>query len=445
MGSDATSQAVPAVSAAAVDFDFTHLDLGLATKFLVALAIGLLIGLEREWNKQGSEEHDRIGIRTFGLMGLLGGIGGALAPTIGVWLVPAILLALAVLLANDRRTNGSGATFALVEDMTTLVAALVTVLLGVLAATGAIELAVASAVVVVALLYLKATLHALVGKLTQAELRATVRFLVISLVILPVLPDKGYGPYEVFNPRTTWLLVVMISAMSFVGYFAIRALGATLGVLATGLFGGLVSSTATTISFAKLASDAPQQGRVFAAGVVLANLVMAARILILAAVLAPAFATALLLPIGLAAVTAALFVAFIWYRAQRTKVAAEAIAIANPFELSQAIKFAVLLTVILLLERFLSEHFGEAGLYVLAGIAGLADVDAITLSVAKHANAGGAILGGIIAVVLAMGANALVKVIIAGRAGGAFARWSAVAMFAMVLAAAVGVAVQAYL
>ena len=444
MGADATSQSGQVLSAAGVDLDFTHFDLDMATKLLVALAIGLLIGLEREWNKQGSEEHDRIGIRTFGLVGLLGGLGGALAQAIGVWLVPAVLLALAVLLANDRRTNGSGAAFALVEDMTTLVAALVTVLLGVLAATGAIELAVASAVVVVALLYLKPTLHALVGKLTQAELRATVRFLVISLVILPVLPDKGYGPYEVFNPRTTWLLVVMISAMSFVGYFAIRALGATLGVLATGLFGGLVSSTATTVSFAKLASDAPQQGKVFAAGVVLANMVMAVRILILSAVLAPAFAAELLVPIGLAALTAALFVAFIWYRAQRAKVAAEAIAIANPFELSQAIKFAVQLTVILLLERFLSERFGEAGLYVLAAIAGLADVDAITLSVAKHANAGGDVMGGVIAIVLAMGANALVKIIIAGRAGGTFARWSAAAMVAMVLAAAIGVTVGTY-
>lgn len=444
MGADATSQSGPALSAAAVDLDFTHFDLDVATKLLVALAIGLLIGLEREWNKQGSEEHDRIGIRTFGLMGLMGGLGGALAQVIGMWLVPAILLSLAVLLANDRRTGGSGAKFALVEDMTTLIAALVTVLLGVLAATGAVELAVASGVVVVALLYLKPTLHALVGKLTQAELRATVRFLVISLVILPVLPDKGYGPYEVFNPRTTWLLVVMISAMSFVGYFAIRALGAAIGVLATGLFGGLVSSTATTASFAKLASDAPRQGQVFAAGVVLANTVMAARILILAAVLAPAFAMELLVPIGLAAVTAALFVAFIWYRTQKTQVPADAIGIANPFELSQAIKFAALLTVILLLERVLREHFGDAGLYVLAAIAGLADVDAITLSVAKSANAGGDMAGGVIAILLAMSANGLVKVIIAARAGGVFARWSAAAMIAMILAAAAGAVAEAY-
>lgn len=445
MEGDATSQAGPPLNPASVDFDFTHFDLHLATKLLVALAIGLLVGLEREWRKQDAEDHDRIGIRTFGLMGLMGGLGGALTTAIGTWLVPAILLALAFLLVNDRRANGKDKSFVLVEDMTTLVAAVVTMLLGVLAATGAMELAVSCAVVVVALLYLKPTLHSLIGKLTPAELQATVRFLVISLVILPVLPDKGYGPYEVFNPRTTWLLVVMISAMSFVGYFAIRALGATLGVLATGLFGGLVSSTATTVSFAKLAGDAPKQGRVFAAGVALANVMMTLRVAVLAAVLAPPLATALLLPLGLAAATAALFVAFIWYTTRKAAVSPNDMKIANPFQLSQAIKFAVLLTVILLLERILTQHFGEAGLYVLAAIAGLADLDAITLSVAKNANGGGAVIGGVIAILLAMGANALVKGIIAGRAGGAFARWSIAAMGGMLIAAAFGLVAEIYL
>ena len=437
-------QSIPAATAAATDLDFTHFELHLAIKLIVALAIGLLIGLEREWNKQGADKHDRIGIRTFGLMGLLGGLGGTLAPTVGIWLIPAILLALSLLLANDRRINGSGATFALVEDMTTLIAALVTVLLGVLAATGATELAVASGVVVVALLYLKPTLHGLVGKLTQAELRATVRFLVISLVVLPVLPDQGYGPYEIFNPRTTWLLVVMISAMSFVGYFAIRALGATIGVLATGLFGGLVSSTATTASFAKLANDAPTQGRVFAAGVVLANVMMTVRILILSSILAPVFARSLALPVGIAAVTALLFVIYIWYSTRKSKIVTESPRVANPFKLSQAIKFAILLTVILLLERVLRERFGEAGIFALAAIAGLADLDAITLSVSKHANAGGDVTGGIVAILLAMSANALVKVSIAWRAGGAFAKWSAAAMIVMIVAAGSGAVIQAY-
>ncbi len=439
MNPDATDQ-----TAISLGIEFSRLDLHVAVELLVALAIGLLIGLEREWRKIDAAGADRIGIRTFGLMGLLGGLAGTMRDTVGPWLVPAALLGVAMLLVNDRRRATDSAPVILAEDMTTLVAALVTLLLGVLSATGAIKLAVACAVIVLALLYLKATIHAMVGKLTQTELRATVRFLVISLVVLPVLPDQGYGPYQALNPRTIWLLVVLISAMSFVGYFAIRALGAAMGVLATGLFGGLVSSTATTISFARLAENAPAQGRIFAAGTILANSVMAVRVLILAAILAPNLAMALVWPLGLAAVVAGLVVAFIWYNTQRSPILKDEVAVSNPFELSAAIKFALLLTVIVLLERFLSDQYGEAGIYLLSLIAGLADVDAITVSLAKHARMGGEFLtDAAIAILLAVVSNACVKGFIAGRAGGAFARWSVGAMSAQVIVAALAALVQA--
>ena len=434
------------VAGVADAFNFPTFDLHIATELLVALAIGLLIGLEREWRKQDGEgAADRIGIRTFGLMGLLGGLSGSLQSVTGPWLVPAMLIAVALLMVNDRRRAGDHAPMVLAEDLTTLIAALVTMLLGVLATTGALQLAVACAVIVLALLYLKATLHAMVGKLTPEELKATVRFLVISLVILPVLPDEGYGPYGVLNPRTTWLFVVLISAMSFVGYFAIRALGAALGVLATGFFGGLVSSTATTISFARMASAAPSQGRIFAAGTILANSIMAARVLILAAILAPNLMLVLLWPLGLSGLLAGLVVAFVWYNTRRAPILKDEVPLSNPFELSAAIKFALLLTVILLLERFLSDRFGEAGLYILSLIAGLADVDAITLSVAKHARMGGDMLtDAAIAILLAVASNACVKGVIAARAGGSFAWWSVGTMAAMVIVAGVAAFVQYY-
>lgn len=425
-----------------VDFDFNHLNLQLATELLVALAIGLLIGLEREWRKQDADGHAQMGIRTFGLMGLVGGLAGALQDALGPWLAPAAVLALTILLVNDRRTSGTDKSVTLNEDMTTLVAALATMLLGLLATTGAIELAVACAVIVVALLYLKPTLHRLVSKLTETELKATVRFLVISLVILPVLPDQGYGPYAAFNPRSTWLLVVMISAMSFIGYFAIRALGATMGVLATGLFGGLASSTATTITFAKLAGDKPAQGRIFAAGAILANAVMALRVLVLAAVVAPALAMALALPMGLAAAAAAGFVAFIWYGSRQVKLASDEMVLSNPFELAQAIQFALLLAAIQFLERWLSSEFGDAGLYLLAAVTGLADVDAITLSVARDVAVAPEVTRGVIAILIAVASSILVKSLIVARAGGIFARWSVAALVAMVAAAGLGALVQ---
>lgn len=425
-----------------MDFDFSHFDLRLATELVVALAIGLLIGLEREWRKQDSDDHARIGIRTFGFMGLLGGLAGALQSSLGPWLAPASLLALAILLVNDRRAGGKSNVAVLTEDMTTLVAAMVTALLGMLATTGAIELAVACAVIVVALLYFKPTLHGLVGKLTETELKATVRFLVISLVILPVLPDQGYGPYQAFNPRNTWLMVVMISAMSFIGYFAIRALGATMGVLATGFFGGLVSSTATTMTFAKLASDRPAVGRTFAAGAILSNAIMAVRVVILTAILAPSLAMALAVPLGLATAAAGGFVAFIWHTARQGKMESEKVSFANPFELTEAIKFALFLTVVLILERFLSDKFGAAGLYALATIAGLADVDVITLSVARSARIETDLTGPVIAILLAVASNTLVKSIFIIRSGGVFARWSVAALVAMTVAAAIGVGLQ---
>lgn len=435
-------EAVSADPSAAMDFDFSHFDLRLATELVVALAIGLLIGLEREWRKQDSDDHARIGIRTFGFMGLLGGLAGALQSSLGPWLAPASLLALAILLVNDRRAGGKSNVAVLTEDMTTLVAAMVTALLGMLATTGAIELAVACAVIVVALLYFKPTLHGLVGKLTETELKATVRFLVISLVILPVLPDQGYGPYQAFNPRNTWLMVVMISAMSFIGYFAIRALGATMGVLATGFFGGLVSSTATTMTFAKLASDKPAVGRTFAAGAILSNAIMAVRVVILTAILAPSLAMALAVPLGLATAAAGGFVAFIWHTARQGKMESEKVSFANPFELTEAIKFALFLTVVLILERFLSDKFGAAGLYALATIAGLADVDVITLSVARSARIETDLTGPVIAILLAVASNTLVKSIFIIRSGGVFARWSVAALVAMTVAAAIGVGLQ---
>ena len=433
-----------APSAQAVDFDLSHFDLNIAIHLLVALAVGLLIGREREWRKQGEdgEAVGRIGIRTFGIIGLFGGLAGVLQEKLGPWFAPAALLALAIVLISDRRVDGKGRLAGLTEDMTTLMAALATALLGLLAAAGATELAVAAAVVIVTLLYLKPTLHGAVSKLTETELKATVRFLVISLVILPILPNENYGPYEAFNPRNTWLLVVMISALSFIGYFAIRYLGAALGCIATGLFGGMVSSTATTVTFSKMAAEQPKQGRMLATGVVIANAVMAARILVVTALLAPTLALAMALPMGLFILTALVLVVVMWRTGENSKMSGETLGVDNPFRLAHAIKFAVLLTVISLAEKFLSDHFGTSGLLVLAAIAGLADVDAITISVSRDAGAGADLVPLVAAILIAAGSNTVVKGAIVARAGGTFARWGVGALVVMTISAAVGAVLQ---
>lgn len=428
----------------AVDMDLSQLDLGIAINLVVALAIGLLIGLEREWRKQGDngEVGGRIGIRTFGIISLSAGLAGILQDKLGPWIAPAALLALTILLVSDRRVDAKGRPVGPAEDMTTLVAALATALLGFLASTGAIELAVAAAVVVVTLLYLKPTLHGAVGKLTENELQATVRFLVISLVILPILPNQNYGPYQAFNPRDTWLLVVMISALSFIGYFAIRYLGAALGCIATGLFGGMVSSTATTITFAKMAAEQPKQGQMLATGVVIANAVMAARILVVTAVLAPSLTAVLALPMGLFVLTALAMVVVMWRTGQNGKLAGDSLGVDNPFKLAQAIKFAVLLSVIQLAEKFLSDQFGTSGVLILAGIAGLADVDAITISVSRSVGDAESLPPLMAAILIAAATNTLVKGAIVLRAGGVFARWGGGALATMTLMAALGAVLQ---
>src|SRR3954467_7370611 len=199
--------------------------------------------MEREWRVHQHEDSTdaHAGLRTFGLMGLLGGLAGLLQAGTG-WLIAAALFAVAAVLIAQRRRGNQRLPL---EDVTTLLAALVTTLLGALATRGMPQLAATSAVVIVVLLHLKPTLHRWIGALSEIELRAGLRLLVISLVILPVLPDKGYGPYGALNPRTIWLFVVLISTLSCVGYLAIRLLGPKRGYLVIGLFGGLVSSTAT--------------------------------------------------------------------------------------------------------------------------------------------------------------------------------------------------------
>ena len=192
------------------------------------------------------------------------------------------------------------------------VAALVTALLGALATSGEAQLAVAAAVVVTLLLNLKSRLHKWVDALSESEIAGVLRLLVISLVILPVLPDKGYGPYEALNPRTIWLFVVLISLLSFVGYLAIRILGPSKGYLATGLFGGMVSSTATTAALARLGRQDTKAVFPLAAGIALANAVMAVRMTVIVAAISPSLAIAAAWPLGCAALVALAFTLLLW-------------------------------------------------------------------------------------------------------------------------------------
>ena len=207
----------------------------------IALAIGLLIGLERGWRGRDLGEGMRVaGLRTHGMIGLLGGLSGILAQQVDAFLMGFVFLGLtSVLLLAYSKSLDKFQDF----SITGVIASLITFTLGALTVFGHITLASASAVVITALLGFKPLLHGWLKKLEQEELNATLKLLLISVVILPILPDQGYGPWDAFNPYHIWLMVVLIAGISYLGYFAIRIVGNQHGPVLTGALGGLVSST----------------------------------------------------------------------------------------------------------------------------------------------------------------------------------------------------------
>jgi len=372
----------------------------------IALAAGLLIGLERGWHQRDLPDGHRVaGLRTFALIGLLGGLSGLLAQrwgaiVLGVVLAVVALLVLAGYIVTARMHSVMG--------LTTAMAAITTFLVGVLAAGGSTLLASAVAVVTVALLQLKRPMHNGIGKLTESELTSGIQLLLISVVILPVLPDRGFGPFEALNPYKLWWAVVLLALLSFLGFVLMRWFGARRGLTLTALLGGLVSSTATTATLARWAKEAPQWRPLAAGGATLACAAMFGRMAVLVAVAAPALGTATVGTLGAMAVTGAAFGAYLTTREHARDL--PDLSTQNPLKLTAAVQFALFLAAVLLAGRFLADRFGDAGLLVTAAISGLVDVDAITLSVGRMVGDGvvGASVAGL-AVFLAAAVNQVTK------------------------------------
>ncbi len=400
---------------------------------LVSLGIGLLVGLERGWSKRGENEGDRVGgLRTFGLLGLTGGIAAVLSQTYSEWYLIAAFLAITALaiaghILDFKKNNDVGITSA--------VAMILTFSLAAWAVYGREIEAMGIAVVVTAILGFKPVLHGWLHKLDQKEVYAGIKLLIISVVLLPLLPNEGYGPYEAFNPYWIWLMVVLISGISFVGYFAIRIAGDRIGTLVTALVGALASSTAVTISMGSLAAKSVDK-RLFMSGVLIASSVMFVRVLVEVAVVNPNLLQAIWLPFAVMLLTTASGGIWMWKTGSQ-KAFTDKIELKNPLDLKTAIKFGLLLVVILFLSEALSDWFGDQGLIVLALISGLADVDAITLSYSEMAKGATSPDVAVKGIVLAAVSNTLVK-------AGIFAfyvgiRQSMQLIFMIAIAAALGV------
>ena len=382
------------------------MDLQTAWQFGAALGLGMLIGMERERTR--GEQKIFAGVRTFSLVALFGALSVYAGAQAGLpWLVGVVFLVVAAMVVAVYHVTAAKGEI----GATTEVSILITFFIGALCAWGRVEVAGAVSVAVMLLLALKGWLHGLARRIEPSDVEATLKFAIITLIILPLVPNENYGPtgLEVINPYKTWLMVVLIAGLNFVGYILVKVVGREHGFGITGLLGGLVSSTAVTLSFSQRSRGEPALAPVLALAILLAWTVMFFRVVIEVGVVNLALATDLLLGMVLMGVVS-LAICYLLWRRGRTTERAEVEAGHNPFELGDAIKFGALFAVVIFVASAAQTYFGNTGLYLAGALAGLTDVDAIALSMANLAqqdpsNAGPAARTIVIAVI----SNTMVK------------------------------------
>jgi uncharacterized membrane protein (DUF4010 family) len=340
--------------------------------FATALGIGLLVGLERERRPATAA-----GLRTFALTGLFGCVAAVLATQTGATAVLAIGLALVgamTILAtlHDREASGDPGT-------TTVVAIGLTYILGAVVWHGYAAVAVPAALVMTTLLYFKAELRGLSERLTRRDIVSVLQFGVLTFIVLPLLPDRTMGPFAAFNPHQVWLMVVLVSGVSLAGYIALRVAGPRYGAVFVGLFGGLVSSTATALLYARRARESPATTAIASVVIVVASTIVLVRLGLLMAILAPGLLV-VAFPLLIAGFVPGVVVAAWYWRTLAHTHELPLPEVRNPTELGAALTFGALYAVVLVISAWLADTTGDRGLYALAFASGLTDVDAITLS-----------------------------------------------------------------
>ncbi|MGW8257508.1 MAG: MgtC/SapB family protein [Thermoguttaceae bacterium] len=387
----------------------------------ISVLLGLLVGMQREHAATGIA-----GMRTFPLITLLGTLCAIMAKPLGVWLVPAGMIGVVavIVLGYLMQTRQAG------EDMgtTTYMAMLVMFAVGAYVAVGSLSVAVAVGGGVAVLLQFKPELHRIAQRLGDEDFRAIMQFVLISCIILPVLPNKNFGPakilglspseIDVFNPFQTWLFVVLIVGMSLGGYIVYKFFGRDAGILLGGVLGGAISSTATTVSYGRQAKDDPIGARIAAVVIMIASTICFLRVLIEVALVArPQFLLSVCAPVGvltLATLTPALIV---WFRERKhPSVMPEQ---KNPTQLKSALIFGAMYILVLFALAAAKAFIGGRGLFLVAAISGLTEMDAITLSTASMSNLDPTVMhDGWRLIVVAAAANMLSKTAIAGMLGG---------------------------
>ena len=357
------------------------IDLNTAWQFGAALGLGMLIGLERERTR--GEERIFAGVRTFALVALLGATSVFAGNQAGLpWIVGVVFLAVVALVAVSYLVTAKGGSI----GATTEISLLLTFFIGSLCAWDQVGVAGAVAVAAMLLLALKGWLHNLAKRIEPSDVEATLKFAIITLIILPLVPNTNFGPtgLEVINPYKTWLMVVLIAGLNFVGYILVKVVGREHGLGITGLLGGLVSSTAVTLSFSQRSRVEPGLAPVLALAILLAWTVMFFRVVVEVGVVNLSLAKDLALGMVIMGVVSLVICLLLWRRGRSTEKA-EVESGHNPFELGDAIKFGALFAVVIFVAKVAQVYFGNTGLYLAGALAGLTDVDAIALSMAHLA------------------------------------------------------------
>ncbi|MCK6601217.1 MAG: MgtC/SapB family protein [Bacteroidetes bacterium] len=380
----------------------------------VVLGIGLLIGLEREVSHPQTSEHGLFaGVRTFPLVALFGYLSSLISETAGIWILILAFLAVICLVSVSyfvlSSRNDIGAT--------TEVSFLLTFILGILVHQGQILPAVISAVVVTVLLSVKLQVLTALGKFSQADFFALLKFVILAAIVLPFLPDRMTGPYDAVNPRQIGYVIVLISGISFAGYILTRLSGPEKGIFYLSVMGGIVSSTAVTWDFSKKSREDPDNSPVYAAGILRAGSVMYFRILLIVAVMNPVLAGYLAIPAILLGALGILTGQFLVTSREKSSGGSGSV-LTNPLNIRNALVFALVFGVIGILVRAGKLWLGDGGIYLAGALSGLTDVDAIVLSMINYAGeTGGELQLAVTVILIAAAVNTVFKTTLAALTG----------------------------